>query len=353
MSEVGYATGLVVGKFAPLHLGHLQVVDRAHKLCSRVIIISYTNPEFSGCEPEKREAWLEACCPDTTRLVVTNDRLREWLRAEVECKVPLNTAPDDVHRAFVAMLCLTVLHTAVQAVFTSEDYGDGFAAALTEIFRRHARLSRPVAHVRVDSSRLAFPITGTALRTNLWQHWRYLPPQVAQTFVRRVVFLGGESSGKSSLAEAMARKFQTEFVAEYGRELWDEKSGTLEFEDLASIAREQIRREEYAIQRARQFVFCDTSPLTTLFYSLELFGKADPELLIAADRNYDRVVLCSPDFPFVQDGTRGDETFRLRQHEWYLRELSARGVPFFVLGGGFQERIAILSEQLLVRDRAP
>jgi nicotinamide riboside kinase len=101
----------------------------------------------------------------------------------------------------------------------------------------------------------------------------------------------------------------------------------------ARIAREQIRREDSAADSARGFVFCDTSPLTTLFYSLDMFGRADPELYLAAQRSYSAVVLCAPDFPFVQDGTRRDETFRQQQHAWYEAQLAARGVCYVTARG--------------------
>jgi cytidyltransferase-like protein len=70
-----YGVGLVVGKFAPLHNGHLLLVQRAAKLCERVVIISYSNPELPGCDAQRREAWLKACCPSAIVLVVTAERL--------------------------------------------------------------------------------------------------------------------------------------------------------------------------------------------------------------------------------------------------------------------------------------
>jgi nicotinamide riboside kinase len=91
---------------------------------------------------------------------------------------------------------------------------------------------------------------------------------------------------------------------------------------------------------ARRWLFCDTSPLTTLLYSRDLFGRADPELERLATRHYDHVFLCAPDFAFVQDGTRRGEAFRRQQHDEYLRELATRGVPFTLLEGSPQQRVA-------------
>ncbi|MXG36429.1 adenylyltransferase/cytidyltransferase family protein, partial [Escherichia coli] len=64
-----YATGLVVGKFAPLHLGHEALIHAALAQCEMVIIISYSSPEIPGYEPEKRLHWLQTLFPQCRHLV--------------------------------------------------------------------------------------------------------------------------------------------------------------------------------------------------------------------------------------------------------------------------------------------
>ena len=343
-----YGLGLVVGKFAPLHNGHLLVVQKALSLCEQVAVISYSNPELPGYEAEQREGWLKSCFPTATVLVVTPERLASWLTGDASPPIPANNATDFAQREFTAMLCDRVLGRPVDAVFTSEAYGDGYAAHLTERFQAAHTGARVVRHIKVDRERSAVPISGTELRGNLWQHWNHLPRPVARSLVRRIVFLGGESSGKTVLAARLAEELDTECVPEYGRELWEAKKGALAYEDLAFIAREQTRREENAVEAARAFLFCDTSPLTTLFYSLDMFGRAEPELLLAAQRPYALVVLCAPDFPFIQDGTRRDEAFRQQQHEWYESQLLARGVSFVNAYGSVDERAKLVRELLAV-----
>jgi NadR type nicotinamide-nucleotide adenylyltransferase len=175
------------------------------------------------------------------------------------------------------------------------------------------------------------------------RHREWLPPEVYASFVRRVCLLGGESSGKSVLAPALAGRLGTQFVPEYGRDLWTRKKGVLELDDLLSIATTQVALEEAAARQANAVIFCDTSPLTTLFYSLDLFGRADPALEALAERRYDQYVLCAPDFPFVQDGTRRDEDFRRRQHDWYLQQLNQRGIDYVLATGPIEARIAQLT----------
>ena len=246
----------------------------------------------------------------------------------------------------MALLCRHVLRIDVDAVFTSESYGDGFAARMTH-HRRSPEGRSPVRHVMVDERRSAVPISGMAIRTDLHAHRHWLSPAVYATFVRRVCLLGGESTGKSVLAEALAGALSTRHVSEYGRELWKQKGGRLDFDDMLRIARTQIEREDEAAGFSNRILICDSSPLTTLFYSHSLFDRADPALEVLASRPYDLHVLCLPDFPFVQDGTRADEAFRQRGHEWYLDQFERRGIPFVTADGPVEARVAGLMTRAL------
>ncbi len=336
-----FGTSLVVGKFAPLHLGHELLIRRALTESERLVIISYTRPEFDGCAPAVRQRWLEQRFPTARVCVLSDEALAATpLAAHGFDRIPDNDAAESIHRRFVAAVCVHHLGVQVDAVFTSEDYGDGFASELTLYYRQSKAGYADIAHVCVDIARTAVPISATRIRTDVHSAREFLAPEVYASFVERVVLLGGESSGKSTLAQALARHFGTEWVAEYGRELWERKDGRLEYDDMRRIAREQVRREEAALVQSRRYLFCDTSPLTTLFYSTEMFGSSASELRQLAQRGYQHTVLCAPDFEFVQDGTRREPSFRDAQHAWYLRELSRRAIPHLVVSGDVPYRVA-------------
>jgi NadR type nicotinamide-nucleotide adenylyltransferase len=323
------------------------LIAYALECCENVVLISYSKPEFPRCDPGARERWLGEVFPGTPHLVVTDERLHAWLPDHRrDRQVPRNDAPDHEQRAFVGFLLQEVLNITIDAVFTSEAYGAGFAVALTECFRQTAPSAPAVAHVLFDQARGKIPVSGTAIRSDPHRHREWLSPAVYAAFVERVCILGGESSGKSTLAEALAARLGTVHVAEFGRELWEKQGGTLNFEDMLRIGREQVEREEEAARRANRWLFCDTSPLTTLFYSRHMFGRADPALERLAERRYDHVILCAPDFEFVQDGTRQPPAFRIAQHEWYLDELRRREIQFLTATGSLQDRIDQVSALL-------
>jgi len=331
-----YQYGLVVGKFCPLHLGHEWLIRHALAACDTVFIISYTKPGFQGYDSNRRQAWLTTRFPEAFCLSIDDERLAAHCRGEGIATFPLiprDDAPDDEQRAFVAWLCEQLLRAPINAVFTSEAYGDGFAAALSARFGYH------VEHVCVDQARTEFPVSGTRIRSDPHAYRSYLAPEIYADFVRKVCLLGGESSGKTVLALALAESLATLAVPEYGRTLWVEKEGSLQFPDMLAIAQVQIERENAMARCANRFLICDTSPLTTLLYSNVLFGTADPELLRLAGRSYDLVFLCAPDFKFVQDGTRRDNAFRMFQHRWYETELASRGISAIRLSGSPEERL--------------
>jgi HTH-type transcriptional regulator, transcriptional repressor of NAD biosynthesis genes len=336
--------GLVVGKFAPLHLGHEWLIEQAAQQCERLLILSYANPEFARCPPDTRRRWLATRFPAHQSIVID----ASWLARECQSRqisvrpVPCNDSLDGEQQQFLAWLLRDVLQVAPDAFLCSESYGPRCAEVLTR------QLDYPVKSLILDLHRRRVPISATKIRANPYGQRKWMSKEVRAAFVRRVAVLGGESSGKTTLAAALAAYFETAWVAEYGRELWDRQSGVLTQPDLLKIAHEQIRREEAALRLANQFLFCDTSPLTTAGYSGWMFDRVDEELAELAERPYDAIVLCRPDFPFVQDGTRRDETFRLQQHEWYRERLAQFSTPILEVTNSVFDRIKQVADWLPV-----
>ena len=332
-----FRTGLVVGKFAPLHHGHQLLLDEADRACEEVVILSYSKPEFEGYGPARRERWLRRLYPRAKVHVLDDARLAEACdaRSVARVELPANDASDDVHRRFVARLLQTVLCIEIDVVFTSEAYGDGFVWVLNDMGVGRS----PIVHVEVDRARSRIPVSGTQIRSDIHAHRHYLHPSVYADFVERIAVLGAESTGKTTLVQALPTRLDTCWVPEYGRELWEARDGRLAFPDMLHIAHTQVEREDAAVNDAFRFIVCDTTPLTTLLYAQTMFEHVDPMLVDLADRFYDHVFLCEPDFEFVQDGTRRDAAFQAYQHRWYARELDRRAVSFQRLTDSVQARL--------------
>ena len=337
-----YRLGLVVGKFAPLHLGHQWLIDAAARHCNRVLILSYSKPEFDRCGVPARRRWLTAGCADHEFFVIDDAWLQKicdglGIAAEI---IPRNDASDEVQQQFLGWLLREVLRKTPDAMFCSESYGRACAETLTSMLKSY------VEAVIVDPTRRHVPVSSTEIRCDPHSNRHWMTPGVAAAFVHRVALLGGESTGKTTLAAALAAHCDTTWVPEYGRELWEGQGGVLSEEDLLKIAHEQIRREEEKLRFARRYLFCDTSPLTTLGYSCWMFGRVHPELASLAKRPYDAVVICRPDFPFVQDGTRREEGFRRQQQTWYQEQAAAMKCPIIEATGRVPERVTHVAKWL-------
>ena len=173
--------------------------------------------------------------------------------------------------------------------------------------------------------------------------------------LRRIALLGAESTGKSTLAAALARRHGTLWVPEYLREFVDVHGRVPHEDDQPGIARTQLAREEAMAARldARGFLFCDTTPLLTAVYSRIYWGRVPPELLaLEAAHDYALTLVAAPDLPWVPDGLQRESAeVRIRVHAQLVAVLAERGIPYVLVEGELEARIAKV-EGLLTRARA-
>lgn len=332
--------GLVVGKFSPLHLGHEHLIGQAIAACEQVVVLGYSQPPFPGCGRERREAWVARRFPQVINLQVDDDGLRQRCaqRALDWRPMPPNAAPDAEHQAWLAWLLDGPLALRPDAMFASEPYVVPTCALLGGLW------GHTVVPVCVDAPRLAHPISATQIRASVHAHRGQLHPDVYRDFVHRVVLLGSESSGKTTLAQALAADWGTAWVPEYGRERWVERGGQLSLQDLLDIGRIQVEREEAALAQATGVLFCDTSPLTTLGYAGWMFHTQPEALQALARRPYSLTVHCEADFGFVQDGTRQHAAFQRTQQAWYQDQLAGLSRPVLRVRGPLNQRVAQVRE---------
>jgi HTH-type transcriptional regulator, transcriptional repressor of NAD biosynthesis genes len=248
--ERRFGLGLVVGKFSPLHLGHEWLIQQAAMQCNHLLILSYANPEFDRCDASTRRRWFAARFPEHETLVIDATWPEQTCarRGIAVRPLPLNDSNDEEQQNFLAWLLKDVLKRIPDAIFCNEPYGPSCASGLTKA------LGYEVAAVIMDLDRNQFGISATQIRQTPFKQRRWMSPDVAGAFVHRIVLLGGESSGKSTLAAALAAHYKTVWVHEYGRELWERQNGVMSEEDLLKIGHEQIRREEEALRSANRYL---------------------------------------------------------------------------------------------------
>ena len=163
----------------------------------------------------------------------------------------------------------------------------------------------------------------------------------------RVAILGAASSGKSTLAAALAARYGTVWVPEYLREFVDTQARVPVAEDQFHIASTQVAREAAALAGAGQYLFCDTTPLMTAVYSRHYFHGIDAQLAaLVARHRYDYTLVCAPDIPWVADLQREPEDVCRIIDGMLFEELEARAIPYLLVSGDTEARLSQV-EQLL------
>ncbi len=187
-------------------------------------------------------------------------------------------------------------------------------------------------------------MSGSAIRANVPGHWWALPAPVRQWFCRRIVILGAESTGTTTLAIDLAQHYAVPRVPEFGREWSQRRPGglsapwhTAEF-DL--IAAEHRRQEQSAMRHTPlPLIISDTDVLATGVWHQRYVGHRSTTVETAA-RSWrpDLYILTGDEIPFVQDGMRDGEHLR-HDMQSRLREVVAdSGVPWIEVRGTPSER---------------
>ena len=231
--------------------------------------------------------------------------------------------------------------TDITGFYSSEYYGAHVAEALG------------CADVRIDEARKTFPVSSRLIREDTYGNRRFVDPRVYQDLIVKAVFLGAMSTGKSALAEALAKRHGTSFAREYGRDYWTEfhRERRIGLEEFDIIAKRHQEIEEEAFHEANRVCFVDTNAITTYVYSLDYHGKATEYLTRAAIGNamrYDLFFLCEDDIPYDDTWDRSGDAKRHVFHKQVVADLEIRRIPYIRLSGSLEERMRKVEETLSV-----
>lgn len=174
-----------------------------------------------------------------------------------------------------------------------------------------------------------------------------------KNMVPRIAILGAESTGKSTLAEALAAHYRTAWVPEYLREFVETFQRTPRADEQFMIATTQRQREKEAEQHSNRLLFCDTTPLMTMVYSEHYFGQADTALArLAAAYDYAATIVTAPTMPWVADGMqRESDEVRQQVHARLIRKLEASDVTYRLVDGRTQQRVMQVVDYLALHLR--
>ncbi|HSV89172.1 MAG TPA: ATP-binding protein [Bacteroidales bacterium] len=167
---------------------------------------------------------------------------------------------------------------------------------------------------------------------------------------------GPESTGKSSLAEELARHYKTVFVPEYARKYINSLSKPYTENDLLRIARGQIQAESNLEKQANGILFSDTEMLIMKIWSNHRYGRCHPFILDALHKqNHNLYLLCNIDLPWEYDPQREHPDLREFFFNWYKDELDRLGFKYVIINGFGHARLqnAIMAVDGMLRGTTP
>jgi NadR type nicotinamide-nucleotide adenylyltransferase len=341
------AHGLIIGKCYPPHAGHELLVRTAAAVSDRVSVLVLAHPD-ERLPLADRVRWLADAVADLPHVVVVGGDDPHPIDYD-------DPAVWDLHEAEFRRVLASVTTEPVTAVFSSEPYGD-------ELARRFDARA-----VCVDPERALVPISASAVRTDPVATWEWLPRTVRAGLARRVVVVGAESTGKTTLCRELTDALRarggahgsTRWVPEVGRErtvelqaaavaraalagdpppaMADLEWPTAEF---VAIAAAQDHREDRLAADGGPVLVCDTDAFATGIWHERYVGARSTAVEALGRRHPLYLVTHHDDVPFVQDGIRDGEHIRAWMTDRFLDELAATGRRFVVLRGSGPERLA-------------
>lgn len=293
-----YKVGMYGGSFDPLHIGHIHDIIRAAAMCEELyVMISWCEGRESTSK-ELRYRWILNSTKHlpNVKIILIEDK--------AVSKEEYNT---DYYWEKGAQDIKNTIGKPIDVVFCGSDYYGT---------NRFESLYCPESIVYYFD-RSEVPISSTDIRTWALGNWDYIPDVCKDYYTRKVLIIGGESTGKSTLVQNLALAYNTNFVSEVGRDTCEYAGG--EEYMIAEDLHENILRQKLnvmdAAKHSNRILFVDTDVLTTSFYSELLFGETSYDNFYCARlakaindiTEWDLVLFLEPDIEFVQDGTRSEE----------------------------------------------
>ena len=304
--------GVVIGKFMPLHNGHVYMLDFAQNFCDELTIL------VDNLEGET--------IPSETRAEIVR---KAFPQASVTVKALPNQMPQDPseHPDFWQIW--------KDGIEGNLDYKADYILGAMDYIKDLAKVLG-IDYMMIDKERTFVPVSATMIRNDPFGNWEHIAPESRSLFAKRICIIGGESTGKTTLAKALAKTFNTPFVPEYARTVIEENGGELELSDYERIAFGQKALNDTLLPKANRVIIHDTDFLTTKIWSEKTHSASLPFL--------DELIQENPfDLYLVTDNRVGWEKDSVRfypgqeDRDWFmnrfLEEMEARNLPYLKLKG--------------------
>jgi HTH-type transcriptional repressor of NAD biosynthesis genes len=339
------AIGVTIGKFYPLHKGHELMIEMAASQLDELIVI-VSSDEF-----------------------VTGHRAFD--------NISLNTRYNIIKKKYAGRNITVLKHVdGIGNPLNFDEHGTATDPAFWDYWLNVFEILAPdathfvssdrygakaanlmgIKWFAIDPDRELIDISATRIRANPLKEWKYISREFRPNYVKKVVVVGAESSGKSTLVKDLGKAWNSPAVPEYGR-IMTEIVGDNEWDitDFYTIVRRQQAMNYHAAMESETgIIFIDTEAYTTYLYCIEyLNAKSDTLLKMHQREEFDLVVLVPNNIPWVDDGTRIQSDPKKRNA--FINSILIKVAPKYgsrmihIESSGRKERVAELDHSIMTR----
>ncbi len=331
-----YNVGAIIGLFSFPHKGHLNAILKASTYCEELYVVIISN-DFMEEQLYKNIAIKRLTMKEKARCL--SFELNGFDHIKILMIETNDVTVKNLNLEIVLKKITGLLNKDVDVIFNCE-------LENKEIFNCHSIDSKLEVF---NADYVMITIHTSNVLNNIYMNWDLVLGSLRAYYAKKVVFVGTESCGKTTLVKMLAKLFNTTYAEEAGRYYASKYMGGNEnvfmLRDFYNIAIEQRQLEENALLCANKISFFDTDLVVTQLYCKLFTGEYNPDIEPLIDKyRYDMVVFLEPDTKWVADGIRfADNQSKRVKYSEQLKKLYSYygyGERLVVISGSYNEKLS-------------
>lgn len=291
-------SGLMIGHFEPLHLGHIRSILQASGMVEVLHIVITRHPNPNPAFPvtlQDKARWLQMACSDLPfiKIHILDD-----------FSFPVHDNIEDI------TINIDAYNAKIDYIKDKFQIDEDNVLLVTEGHPLSKEAVTSTLNTKVVTTPLHPEFDSVAIHYSPIANWDIIHPEARGDYTRTVAIVGGESSGKTTLVHKIANYYGADIALEMGRlYVGSDLGGTeegLQYSDYAPIALDHAHAVREAVYQAKSPVtIIDTDFVTTQAFCEEYEGRTHPFVTACIDEfRFDHTLFLKNNTPWVDDGMR-------------------------------------------------